>query len=150
MSSCDGNIPIRSGRQKRVPPWSLEQQRWAPSLDLVQFWPEKTKFAFDPQSRCGTEASRRLTDQSRVPALGQLAQPSRAARWVEKQRVASHRVSLFELVPDLELQAWTQLSPQPGAFEKFARRVRTERLLRLEKAGRRLNCKKLATSAECI
>ena len=113
--SCGGNIPLRSGRETRVPPWSPEQQRWAPSFDPVQVWPEKTKSAFDRRSRCGTEVSRRLADQSRVPAMGPAAQPSPAVRSVEEQRVSSDRVSLFELLPDLESQERTWLSPQPGA-----------------------------------
>src|SRR3974390_3004774 len=104
MWSCGGNIPLRSGRQKRVPPWSPEPHPWAPSFDPVQVWPEKTKFAFDLRSRCGREVSRRRAVQSRVLALGLVAQPSPAVLSVKEQRVSSDRVSLFELVPDLESQ----------------------------------------------
>src|SRR6516164_4656331 len=112
MSSCAGNILLRSDRQKRVLSWSPEQQQWAQGFDPVQVWREKTKFAFDRRSRCGTEVSRRRAVQSRVLAMGPAPQPSPALRSVQEQRVNSDR-ALFEPVPDLESQERTWLLPQP-------------------------------------
>src|SRR3974377_1794572 len=112
MSSCGGNSPLHSCREKRTPPWCPEQQRWAPSVDPAQVWPEKTKSAFDPRSRCGKEVSMRLAGQRRIPAMGPAAQPfpavrSVAVRSVDEQRVSSDRVSLFELMPGTESQERT-------------------------------------------
>src|SRR5215472_9952093 len=138
MSSCGGNIPIPCGRENRVPPRSPEPQRWAPGFDRVSVWLEKTKFASDRRSRCGTEVSRRLAAQSLVPRMGPAAQPSPAVRSVEEQRVSSDRVWLLEPEPGLESQERTRRSPQPEASEKSSRRVRNGELQRPGKSEKRM------------
>jgi hypothetical protein len=83
--------------------------------------------------------------------MGLAAELSPAVRSVEDQRVSSDRVSLFELLPDLESQEWPWLSPpQPGASQKFPRRVRTGQLRRPEKPEKLTGSEKLAALVDCV
>ena len=75
---------------------------------------------------------------------------SPAARPVQDQMASSDRVSLFELLPDLESQEWPWLSPpQSGASQKFPRRARIGQLRRLEKAEKLIGSE-LTAPVNCL